>query len=100
MPPPEASYWPPALAWSYKAPKITQLYLSCLVAGVLKLTRSHGHQNYDPQLLGWSQGAHSLQASPRKENSRRDDVSEEAEDLGLQLNPGLQGPGDEGPENV
>ena len=43
---------------------------------------------------------HSLQASPRKENSRRDDVSEEAEDLGLQLNPGLQGPGDEGPENV
>ena len=56
MPPPEASYWPPALAWSYKAPKITQLYLSCLVAGVLKLTRSHGHQNYGPQLLGWSQG--------------------------------------------
>ena len=32
------------------------MYLSCLVAGVLKLSRSHGHQNYGPQLLGCSQG--------------------------------------------
>ena len=24
--------------------------------GVLKLTHCHGHQNYGPQLLGWSQG--------------------------------------------
>ena len=38
-----------------------QLYLSCLVVGVLKLTRCHGHQNYGPQLLGWSQG---VQAAP------------------------------------
>ena len=36
-------------------PKITQLYLSCLVAWVLKFSLCHGHQNYGPQLLGWSQ---------------------------------------------
>ena len=35
----------------------TKLYLSCLVAGMLELTRCHRHQNYDPQLLGCSQGA-------------------------------------------
>ena len=27
------------------------------VAGVVKVTRCHGHQNYGPQLLGWSQDA-------------------------------------------
>ena len=56
MPWSEASYWPPALTWLAKPPKITQLYHSCLVAGVLKLTRWRGHQNYGPQLLSWSQG--------------------------------------------
>ena len=66
MPPPEASYWPPALAWSYKAPKITQLYLSYLVAGVLKVTRCHRLQNYDPQLLGFK-----LVFSPSKYSQKR-----------------------------
>ena len=33
------------------------------MAGVLKLTRSHGHQNYGPQLLGCSQGALELKAT-------------------------------------
>ena len=37
------------------------MYLSCLVAGVLKLTRSHGNQNYGPQLLGCSQGANQIE---------------------------------------
>ena len=46
----------PALTRSCTTPKIIQLYLSCLAAGVQKLTRCHGHQNYGPQLLGWSQG--------------------------------------------
>ena len=48
----------PEHAPSFEGCRITQLHLSCLVAGVLNWTPWHGHQNYGPQLIGWSHGVY------------------------------------------